>query len=166
MTPEGVLTTFAPPHEGGLLLFYGGPFSNWVGKPMRIDGSLYHTPEHYFMRQKAMLFGDRAIADAIDDVGDNPAEQKKLGRLVLGFDAGVWRSVCRDVMRTALVHKFRDETFRRHLLATGDATLVEASPTDVVWGIGLDAGFEARHRKNWRGTNWLGECLMDVRASL
>ena len=53
------------------------------------------------------------------------------------------------------------------LLATQGTTLVEASPRDCVWGIGLGArNWKAQQRQHWRGTNWLGEILTLVREEL
>lgn len=56
---------------------------------------------------------------------------------------------------------------KRALLATGGTTLVEASPGDTIWGIGLRASNpKASRRDQWRGTNWLGEILTQVRTEM
>jgi predicted NAD-dependent protein-ADP-ribosyltransferase YbiA (DUF1768 family) len=45
--------------------------------------------------------------------------------------------------------------------------LVEASPRDRVWGIGISAGHEhATDPARWRGLNLLGFALMEARAGL
>ncbi len=52
-------------------------------------------------------------------------------------------------------------------MATKGTTLVEASPRDTIWGIGLGARTKkAVDRKQWRGSNWLGEALTQVREEL
>lgn len=162
-TPQGLLTTAEGSAEA-LLLFYGGPFSQWMPSPMTIDGVEYNCAEQYMMAQKARVFGDDFALDLIMKT-DSPQRQKAVGRLVKGYTDELWHAVARDVVRTASIAKFTHPEFRWHLAKTGDATIVEASPTDVVWGIGLDEGDPAaRDRSKWRGKNWLGQVLMEVRA--
>jgi hypothetical protein len=56
---------------------------------------------------------------------------------------------------------------REYLLGTRGRVLVEASPLDRVWGIGLAADDpRAVHPSQWRGLNLLGFALMDARAAL
>lgn len=53
------------------------------------------------------------------------------------------------------------------LLETGDAVLVEASPLDKIWGIGLARdNADASNPKKWKGLNLLGKALMAVREDL
>lgn len=53
------------------------------------------------------------------------------------------------------------------LLGTGEQVLLEASPVDAVWGIGLAADHrDATRPAQWPGLNLLGFALMDVRAQL
>jgi ribA/ribD-fused uncharacterized protein len=50
---------------------------------------------------------------------------------------------------------------------TGDKLIVEASPKDKIWGIGLHYTDDRIHdQSKWEGTNWLGEAIMKVRADL
>ncbi|UQM93885.1 GTP cyclohydrolase [Stenotrophomonas phage vB_Sm_QDWS359] len=147
--------------------FYGGVFSQWYPSPMVIDGVEYSCAEQYMMAQKALLFGDLVRHRAIMATR-NPSEQKAIGRQVKGFDARVWAVVSRDVVMRASLHKFTsDPVLRAKLLLTEGTTLVEASPTDVIWGVGLDEDDPRVHdRSMWRGTNWLGQVLNDLRDSL
>jgi len=56
---------------------------------------------------------------------------------------------------------------QQRLLATEDKILAEASPIDLVWGIGYAAeDVEALDQSAWRGKNLLGEALMSVRQAL
>ena len=53
---------------------------------------------------------------------------------------------------------------KEFLLNTGDSILVEASPVDAIWGIGLAADDPAAAEPhNWQGQNLLGFALMRVR---
>jgi ribA/ribD-fused uncharacterized protein len=66
------------------------------------------------------------------------------------------------------VPKFGEhEPLREYLLGTGERVLVEASPTERVWGIGLAASDErAADPGAWRGLNLLGFALMRARQIL
>ena len=53
------------------------------------------------------------------------------------------------------------------LLSTGKRVLVETSPVDKVWGIGLAQDDDAATNPNlWKGENLLGFALMEVREQL
>jgi ribA/ribD-fused uncharacterized protein len=53
---------------------------------------------------------------------------------------------------------------RELLLATGDKILVEASPYDKVWGVGLAASdTDILDETKWKGENLLGKVLTEVR---
>jgi len=148
-------------------LFYGGYFSNWAYSPFVHNGVKYTHGEQYMMHMKALLFGDDVSAKKIM-AAKNPYDQKKLGREVKGFDKNRWEAVCINLMVEGLCSKFRQNPdFLKALLDTGDTEIVEASPTDTIWGIGLaEDDPRALNKKNWRGTNWLGIVLMRVRDEL
>lgn len=142
-----------------------GCLSQWWPSPFTVDGVAYATAEHWMMAAKARLFGDpegerRALA------ATHPAEAKKAGAQVRGFDEETWRRERYGIVVEGNVHKFTaDEELRRFLLGTGDRVLVEASPVDRIWGIGLTTADEAAHDPaRWRGQNLLGFALMEARA--
>ncbi|GAA4636501.1 hypothetical protein GCM10023196_086510 [Actinoallomurus vinaceus] len=127
----------------------------------------YATAEHFMMAGKARLFGDaeaekRVLAD------DDPGKAKGAGRKVRGFDEETWAAHRYGLVVAANEGKFGQQpALRDFLLGTGDRVLVEASPYDTVWGIGLSASQpEAARPSQWRGLNLLGFALMDVRAAL
>lgn len=141
--------------------------SQWWPAAFEADGERFASAEHYMMWSKARLFGDDRSARAIL-AADSPARAKKLGRRVTGFDEERWRRARWDVVVTGSCAKFSaDPRLCRYLLGTGRAVLVEASPVDRVWGIGLaaDAG-SAREPAQWPGLNLLGFALMEARALL
>jgi ribA/ribD-fused uncharacterized protein len=125
---------------------------------------MYRTAEHYMMAEKAKLFGD---ADAYLQIlaAPGPKAAKALGRKVRGFSEEVWREHRFEIVTRANRAKFgQHEDLRKFLVQTGSRVLVEASPYDQVWGIGLareDA--RAKNPNQWRGLNLLGFALMKVR---
>lgn len=141
--------------------------SQWWPSPFVVEGVVYATAEHWMMASKARLFGDaEAERRAVDAA--NPALAKKAGRLVRGFDDAVWERERFGIVVEGSVHKFAAHPeLRAFLLGTGDRVLVEASPLDRVWGIGLAATDEgAFDPRRWRGGNLLGFALMEARERL
>jgi len=143
------------------------PFSNWYPSKFTHNGINFTRGEQYMMYQKAMLFGDSEVAQAIL-LTDNPKEQKDLGRLVRNYDDAKWAAVRVDVMVEGLFEKFnQNEYLKQALLDTGDTEIVEASPYDRIWGIGwADEDPEAQDKSKWRGQNLLGIVLMKVRDKI
>lgn len=117
------------------------------------------------MLEKALMF-DPSKVEAIVKA-TNPKDVKHLGRAVQNFDDKVWKARRYEIMKDVLRAKFSDAGLRQLLLSTGNRTLVEASPYDRVWGIGLSADDpRALNPNNWRGSNLLGKALMEIRAEL
>ncbi|MEV7066568.1 NADAR family protein [Streptomyces collinus] len=141
--------------------------SQWWPAPFTVDGVAYATAEHWMMAAKARLFEDAAAERAALSAG-HPAEAKKAGRLVRGFDEAVWARERFRIVVEGSVHKFgAHPELLAYLLGTGDRVLVEASPVDRVWGIGLAADDEAAmDPERWRGPNLLGFALMEARERL
>lgn len=141
--------------------------SQWWPAEFTVGGHRFATAEHFMMWSKAELFGDAEAAVGILAVG-HPKEAKDLGRAVRGFDQATWETHRSEIVTAASVAKFgQDEALRAYLLTTGDRVLVEASPRDRIWGIGMSAGHEdAEHPARWRGLNLLGFALMEARDRL
>lgn len=150
-----------------LHLFWGGPLSNWYKSKFVLEGKTYNTSEQYMMEAKALFFGDEEMAKKIMASND-PREQKAYGRKVKDFDPAKWDEVARDLVYKGCLAKFsQDEKLKEFILSTDDETLVEASPYDRIWGIGLSAEDpRAQDPAQWQGKNWLGEVLMRVRETL
>lgn len=149
------------------VLFWGHAFSQWALRPMKIDGVVYNCCEQYMMAEKARMFGDdKALAKIMEE--QDPERQKAIGRQVKGFKENLWNAKARDIVYKANYHKFsQNDDCLKLLREAGDRTIVEASPTDTIWGIGLsETDPRATDPSRWRGTNWLGECLMKVRDTL
>jgi len=142
-------------------------FSQWYPASFVVDGRHFPTAEHFMMFRKAQLFDDDHTADLILDA-DHPSEAKSLGRTVRGFDEGVWEQSRFDIVVAGSLAKFgQNHELRSFLLGSAPRVLVEASPQDRIWGIGLaDNDRDARRPNRWRGLNLLGFALMKARAEL
>ncbi|CAM5253528.1 NADAR family protein OS=Streptomyces alboniger OX=132473 GN=CP975_26150 PE=4 SV=1 [Streptomyces alboniger] len=153
-----------PRSDGGV-----GPscLSQWWPSPFTAADVSYASAEHWMMARKARLFDDAEAEERVLAAG-HPAEAKKAGRLVRGFDEAVWERERFQIVVEGSVHKFAAHPrLRDFLLATGERVLVEASPVDRVWGIGLAADDEAASDpRRWRGPNLLGFALMEARERL
>ncbi|MCA9493218.1 MAG: NADAR family protein [Myxococcales bacterium] len=113
--------------------------SQWYPSPFELGGQRLLTAEHHMMAEKARLFGDDEALAAIL-ASTHPGEAKRLGRGVRGYDEDVWREPRFRIVVDGNVAKFgAHPDLRAFLLGTGDRVLVEASPQDAVWGIGLAA---------------------------
>lgn len=140
-------------------------FSQWYDAPFVVDGQRYPTAEHFMMAEKAALFGDQATR-ALVLQAPNPGAAKALGRQVRGFDEATWLEHRFSIVVRANGAKFaQNPELSLFLSQTGSRVLVEASPVDRVWGIGLAQDDEKATNPNlWRGINLLGFALMQVRG--
>ena len=148
-------------------MFWGGPFSQWYPSVFEVEGVKYNCTEQYMMAKKAGVFGDEEARLKIMASAD-PREQKRIGRTVKGFVVDRWNVVARDIVFKSNIAKFiQNPDLHTYMLATGNQEIVEASPEDTIWGIGLSAEDpDAYFKSKWKGTNWLGEVLMSVRDVL
>lgn len=143
------------------------PFSQWHRSKFRIDSIDFTHAEQWMMYSKAMLFKDVVRAGLILR-SNNPKEQKAIGREVYGFDPKVWDEEKFRIVKQGNRAKFtQNPELLKALLATAGTTLVEASPYDKVWGIGLlETDPKAQDRATWQGENLLGEALTELRDDL
>lgn len=144
-----------------------GFLSNWWICEIDYDGRKFVSSEQLFMYLKAKLFNDDEVAEKIMQTS-RQNEIKALGREVKNFDETIWNKHKYELMFIANKAKFRfDYQITDMLLETGDTKLVEASPVDKIWGIGLDAETAKNTPEaNWQGQNLLGQVLMDLRDLL
>ncbi len=142
-------------------------FSQWFPAAFTVADDTYVTAEHWMMAEKARLFGSDDVRQRII-AARHPDEAKKLGRQVTGFDPAVWDAQKFDLVVAGNSHKFSQHPpLRDYLLTTGERVLVEASPVDTIWGIGLAATHpDAPQPDKWPGENLLGFALMEVRDQL
>lgn len=142
-------------------------FSQWWTAPFTLDGVRYPTAEHYMMAEKARLFGDDETRRRVLQA-PHPGAAKKLGRQVNPFDEAAWQAARVEIVIRGNTAKFeQNDPLKAYLLGTKERVLVEASPVDRIWGIGLAADDpRAEDPEQWRGLNLLGFALMEVRSRL
>lgn len=142
-------------------------YSNWHPSPFIEDGVSFANAEQYLMWRKAKLFGDEEMAARMLAT-TNPKTLKDLGRKVKGYDEAMWERARLSVMVQGCLHKFgQSPLLKATLLGTGQKLLVEASPYDKIWGIGLEEEDpRCLDTARWQGRNLLGEALMTARELL
>ena len=141
--------------------------SQWYGSPFKKDNITYATAEHWMMAEKARLFKDENMLREIIKA-KSPTEAKQLGRQVKGFKNNIWLTHRYEIVKQGNLLKFTQNLpLKNFLLNTKSKILVEASPIDSIWGIGLAADDDrAKNPLQWKGDNLLGFALMEVRDGL
>ena len=141
--------------------------SQWWPCAFEVEGVTYPSAEHFMMAEKARLFGDAEARAAILS-NPSPEAAKKLGRGVRGFDSAHWNQHCFEIVTRGNLAKFsQNPPLHCFLIDTCPKILVEASPYDQIWGIGLaEDDPRALEPRLWPGKNLLGFALMAVRARL
>ena len=147
--------------------FWKHRLSQWHRAPFVVGDVTFMNAEQYMMYAKALLIRDKKAAARIL-AADTPREQQAVGREVQGIDERVWALIREGIVYAGNYARFSQNSDQRELLfATRGTTLVEASPHDRVWGIGLAVDDpRALDRSQWLGLNLLGETLTRVREAL
>lgn len=175
-TLENIIEKFKKKEKLDFLFFWGHTvkdeitkacFSQWFPFEFHENGIGYKTAEHYMMAGKAKLFNDYEVLGQILKA-ETPNEAKSLGRKVKNFDPKLWDEHKYEIVKQGNLLKFsQNEGFKEFLLSTEDKILVEASPYDKIWGIGmLETDPRAKNPSQWNGENLLGFALMEVRDEL
>lgn len=176
-TRDSLVTHIAKGGAAKLLFFWGHTpksagvdnscLSQWFPAAFEVDGVRYATAEHFMMAEKARLFRDEAQLAAILEA-KTPADAKAFGRAVQNYDDKAWERHRVEAVVRGNVAKFgQNAGLGAHLASTGDRILVEASPRDRIWGIGMGASNpDALDPAKWRGRNLLGFALVEARRRL
>ena len=139
-----------------------GYLSNWYLSDFYVDNIMFSSMEQYMMYQKALLFKDDEIAKEILNEVD-PKNIKALGRKIKNFNSVIWDQAKLKIVVDGNYYKFtQNEDLKKQLLDTNYNVIVEASPLDKIWGIGIDSN-DALSGEEWKGQNLLGIALMIVR---
>ncbi|WP_292008263.1 NADAR family protein [Chryseobacterium sp.] len=175
-TLQNIMERFQKKEKIKFLFFWGHTvkeqitkacFSQWYPCRFEEKGIVYKTAEHFMMAEKARLFNDQEILDKVL-LSNGPKQAKSLGRKVKSFDPVIWDEHKYELVKKGNLLKFsQNEKLKSFLLSTGNKILVEASPYDRIWGIGmLESDSRAENPLQWNGKNLLGFALMEVRDEL
>lgn len=143
--------------------FYGSYLSNFRTAPFIVDLVKYNSSEQYYMAKKASLFSDWEAHSQIMQTKD-PKIAKQIARGVKNFDPKIWDEFKYKVMYRGVWEKFKqNQDLQNKLMRLGDKIFVEASPTDLIWGVGLAQTDDLiLDEKNWKGENLLGKVITEV----
>ncbi|MNU12709.1 Swarming motility protein YbiA [compost metagenome] len=175
-TLENIIKKFQNKEKLDFLFFWGHTvkeeitkacFSQWFPYEFEENRMSYKTAEHYMMAGKAKLFNDLETLEQILRA-ETPNQAKSLGRKVKNFDPQLWDEHKYEIVKQGNLLKFsQNEKFKEFLLSSNDKILVEASPYDTIWGIGMfETDPKAENPQQWNGENLLGFALMEVRDEL
>ena len=147
----------------------GSPFSQFHSSPFKGTSEYggeeenFRCAEQWMMYNKALLFEDHKTAQEILQV-TKPGQMKALGRQVSGFKNSKWDKHKLKIVKRGSKLKFSQNLHLKKALLNTTGILVEASPSDTIWGIGLSAKDpRAKSKATWRGLNLLGYILTEVR---
>ncbi|MCK9434784.1 MAG: NADAR family protein [Candidatus Cloacimonetes bacterium] len=154
--------------EEKIIFFWKGLLSQWVQK-MFYSSSLQLNvlcAEQAMMLYKARFFLDQESFDLILNES-SPKEQQRLGRLIKNYKEELWEEVRFQAICQINYDKFSQiEEWKEILLLTSAYELVEASPFDRIWGIGMAADNPKILQRELWGRNLLGKALMDARTRI
>lgn len=154
--------------NNGMILFWKSCYSQWFQSEFKDKNGLkFYNAEQFMMYHKAKLFNDVDIMEKIINE-KNPRILKEYGRQVSNYIEEVWVHAREEVVILGNYYKFtQNDKILKELMSSIDKELVEASPVDRIWGIGLSEHDEkCLDKSKWRGLNLLGKCLMKVREVL
>lgn len=142
-------------------------FSQWWMCRFTVDNAVYSCAEQYMMAEKARMFKDEDMLALIMEAVQ-PKDMKAYGRGVKDFDKVKWDGACYEIVKRASMEKFsQNPELWEFLKVTKKRILVEASPRDRIWGIGMGKNNpDAECPDKWRGKNLLGFALTEARDLL
>lgn len=142
-------------------------FSQWWMCNFEVEGVTYCCAEQYMMAEKARLFHDVSMEKEIMNAM-HPKQMKEFGRSVQHFDSVLWDKICYDTVKKGNMAKFsQNNELWEFLKQSKGRILVEASPMDRIWGIGMGKDNpDVENPLKWRGKNLLGFALTEVRDKL
>lgn len=151
------------------IYFWGGIFSQWAVSNFTDPSTnkTFNCAEQAMMYEKAITFQDGEAARAVL-AEKNPSNQKSIGRTIRGYDNEIWNEVKLNIVKRNNYLKFsQNPAWKELLIYTDGYELVEASPYDKIWGVGLgEDDSKIWNKDNWEGENLLGKAIEDARERI
>ena len=129
-----------------------------------LENKTFNCCEKFMMAGKCMIFDPKSFDELY--MITTPAKCKEFGRkCIKNFDSVIWDSVSIYWVIIGNYLKFiQNKKLKKILKDTNGYFLVEASPYDRIWGIGISESHPDINKPNkWKGSNKLGDVLMTVR---
>lgn len=146
--------------------FYKSALSQWHMVDFYVEGIKFSCSEQYHMAKKALLFDDINSYIKIMDA-KHPRDMQLLGRKIKFFKQNVWDEFKYEIVYNGNYARFDQNQEQCDLLLSTKGTLVEASPTDLIYGVGLSINDPLiKNPNNWKGQNLLGKILTKIRNDL
>jgi len=128
--------------------------------------------EDYILKRYAE--GQLSTAEILKDKNlkkiwtESQNEIKSLGKKVKNYNEEVWVKNRELIVEEGNFAKFdQNQQLKQSLLNTKGTILVEASPYDKIWGIGLkENDIKAQNEETWEGLNLLGKILTMIRERM
>ncbi len=166
LNPNSIAT---PQIGDNIKAFFGGqsPLSNFHPGKFKVGMEWYDNSEQFYQKKKSDFVEDDEAGIRIMHAS-TPLECYRIGKeLNAKLDIQLWNSgPALRIMEEGLKAKFEQNMhLKKFLMDTGKMTLVEASPRDCFWGVGIRL---RDHTKlldipNWPGKNKLGKMLERIR---
>ena len=144
------------------------PLSNFYKCTFTYHGQTYTSTEQFIQITKASLFpGNDELIKQMTNQHD-PLKLKNLGQKVSNFNKKTWSESAEGLLYGGLKQKFiENDDCLDFLDSTGNKLIVEASPTDRLFGIGRPITFQGlEDTTTHQGTNIQGHMLMNIRQEL
>lgn len=150
--------------KNGFYFFVGGKLSQFYNTPIKENGLIFATAEHYMHYRKAILFHDHDTAKKILRT-TNPFNAKKLGRTVKNFSSLIWDEKKYDIVKHGNILKFSQNNALKMFLMSSDSLKIVEARRDYIWGSGCDLkeSMTIIDEKMFPGNNLLGKILTEVR---
>jgi hypothetical protein len=144
------------------------PLSNFHMATFKHNGITYTSSEQWIQTTKARLFpGNEELIHQMLNTHE-PLKIKQLGHRVLNFNAKIWNEQAQELIYPGLKAKFAQNYYMLDFLdSTGQKLIVEASPTDLLFGIGQRITNKTiLQPETHKGANIQGLMLMRIRNEL
>lgn len=140
--------------------FFGrfSKFSNFYPVNMPYQGFMFKSAEQLYHYRRAKMVNNERLAIEIA-LSPDPADCKRLAKTI---ESNAEHDL--KIMREVIEMKFSKDQFKRELMNTKSAELIECNPHDRFWGAGVH--LDERQPNNSSGKNYLGVILSDFRKKL